>query len=1014
MEITESWLAQIGGWQAIKAARSLVGAGHAVVSQHEGGLIRGTAGAGKMKFACGLRIRSRSDVDNLCTCPMARRSGMMCEHSLAVALATLQAVKTAAPKPEPKVEVAPPAPPAEKTIAGQYGVFLPERMREPCTVLVRHEPTGTETSRLAAWLAGQGISKPQTVPLSLRGAALEAFMAAAGGHPRIFTGKPTPAATPTQIAAEPVRLPLTVEAVNSSEIRLQVPTGAAEPLWAGWWFCAQTAVLFRVPPVAGLEPFWQELAAGQGKPVSRPIRWLVAERDKLDAACQIELKGEVLAGFHLAPVPCEFEVHLEGSLQALDARLNARFGDLSWPILPAGTVSTSKSIDFPLQDERNAACFYVPDSSGEQRLIVTLQKLGFSYSNGAWQLRGGESVLRFYASSLPKLREQARVIEGDRWRTVTRTTQRIVPKMIEHGGQPAGRGGDWLSMEFAYEAPDGFRLPRNEVLRLIRSGQRSVTGRNGLKYVLDADSVEEMEETLKDVPIQLTPEGARIQASHANYLRGDFESVVKLPDAEVIRAKLGPLAATLRDYQIEGVRWLAARAELGRGGILADDMGLGKTLQSIALVLCRPFPDLPTLVVCPKSLLGNWEAELTRFAPQLKVLRIDGSGREKHFSAIAAQDVILTSYPLISRDLDSYAPVKLGLVLLDEASFIKNPDTEAAKAARRLQAGARFALTGTPLENGVRDLWSIMQFALPNYLGSRENFKERFEQPISGHLDSESGQKAATRLRRLVQPYFLRRTKRQVLRELPEKIEQVLWCDPTPIQAEVYRRILEEGREEIKAARRRSGANGSRMTMLTVLLRLRQVCCDFRLTKVADEAVKGLEAAEISGKWAAMEERLDSILESGGKALIFSQFVEFLHLIRDRLQARRISFCYLDGVTKDRAEQVAAFQTDPSRTVFLISLKAGGYGLNLTAADHVLLADPWWNPAVEAQAIDRAHRLGQQRVVNAYRLVVRGTVEERILSLQEKKRGLVQATLEEGDLSATGLTDDEIAGLLED
>jgi superfamily II DNA or RNA helicase len=1007
MEITESWLAQIGGWQAIKAARSLVADGHVAVSQNEGGLIRGTAGAGKMKFASGLRIRSRSDVDNLCTCPMARRSGMICEHSLAVALATLQKA-TPAPRqsgqPGQSSQSGPPTPPAAPQIlpiTGQYSIFLPETLREPLGVLVKHDPAGSETSRLAAWLAVQGITKPQTVPLSLRGPQAEAFLEVLGGHPRVLWGKPGPTAKPLQIAADPVRMPLVIESAPNGQILPRLANPSFRQVFGPWWLCGETIVLFRVKGPGGI---WTAF----GQP--QPLRWLVENREALDDAFQVDLRGELLSGFHVLPVPLTFEITLEGSLQAVEARLAARFGETTWPILPQGVASTAKPPSFPLVDPQNAACFYLRDESAERRMVGRLESLGFRASDrGHWLMQGGDAVLKFYASDLPRLRDLATIIEGDRWRTVTRGVQRIQPKTVVHEGG-GGSGQDWLSMEFAYQAADGFRLPRNDVLRMIRSGQKSVQGRDGKRYILDAEAVEELEETLRDVPLQLTPEGARIHSAHAAYFQGENVTPIKLPDAALVQSVLAGLNVTLRSYQAEGFEWLLARAQAGRGGILADDMGLGKTLQAIALVsACR---NGPSMVVCPKSLLGNWRSEFERFAPSIKVTVVSGSGREKALESMDANSVIITSYPLISRDLAHYQKQDFELVLLDEASAIKNPDTEAAKALRSLKAKARFAITGTPLENGVRDLWSVMTFALPGYLGSRDNFKERFEQPIASSLASPAGQQAVARLRKLIRPWFLRRTKKQVLRDLPEKIEQVLWCDPSPAQAEVYRRVLEEGRDEIKAARRSGGQGGARMTMFTVLLRLRQVCCDLRLTGLPPETLKGLDTDDLSGKWPALQERLDAILETGGKVLIFSQFVQFLKLLRNHLDVTDVPYCYLDGQTQDREGQVKAFQTQPDKRVFLISLKAGGYGLNLTAADHVILADPWWNPAVEAQAIDRAHRLGQQRVVHAFRLATRGTVEERILALQAKKRGLIEATVEDDATVMTGLTETDLEELL--
>lgn len=573
-------------------------------------------------------------------------------------------------------------------------------------------------------------------------------------------------------------------------------------------------------------------------------------------------------------------------------------------------------------------------------------------------------------------------------------------------------------MEFAYESSDGFRLPRAEVLRLVRSGQRSVQA-NGKRYLLDLAAVDELEESLRDVPLELTPEGARVRGAHAAYFGGeDTTRAAACPavSSEEVHAQIGELAKLLRPYQMDGVCWMTSQVLRQRGGILADEMGLGKTVQSIALALYinkMSEEKLPVLVVCPKSLLGNWQTEFERFAPELKVLVVQGASREKALNQIAAHDVILTSYQLIIRDIQHYLTIKFRVVLLDEASFIRNPDTDAAKTLRSLKADSRLALTGTPLENGVRDLWSIFQFALPGYLGNQKSFQERFETPIQSGLEMPAGRAAAHRLQKLTQPYFLRRTKRQVLKDLPEKIEQVLWCTPSQAQAEFYRKILEEGREEIKAARKRSGQGGAKMTMFTVLLRLRQVCCDLRLTGIRPEALSGLDQDDFSGKWAALLDQVDAALESGGKVLIFSQFVQFLRLMRSQFDGRKLPYAYLDGSSQDRSAQVERFQKDPACRIFLISLKAGGYGLNLTAADSVILADPWWNPAVESQAIDRAHRIGQQKVVNAYRLAIRGTVEERILKLQTQKRGLVEAALNDQAPMMEGLSESELEDLIQ-
>ncbi len=1062
MELTEKSLGEMGGWQAMKAARGLVDAGLVKVTTAEPGLIRGTAGGGRTPFAAGLRIRSRTDADNLCTCPMARR-GLICDHSLAVALAHLRASQpgggsgsrpgtsftsssgagrslppsASAGRPGGGFNVARPAPvPVEppkllpRKVAGRYSVYLPESFLLPtlatrpggAAVLVQFTAGGEgEESLLAEWLHREGVGQ-RTSPLSLTGSMLNEFLGLLAGHPRVLAGKPSGGARAVAIADHPVR-PAVLATSGSEEDSVRLALGVAHVLpvpGTSWWVAQDTATLFQVPTESSLTEVAAALTAG---PVQRPLRWLVEHREALSRAFEVEFAGPVLSHFHVMPVPATYVVELDGSLQAAEVRLRARYEKQEWKVLPGGVLDLNQESIFPIHDQSNKAVFYVRDTYGESRFLARIERLGFVEQGGFWRLSGAERVVAFFATELPRLEADYKVVLGDKWRAATRGIARIAPRletsMQGDGDSRSGGDGGWLTMEFSYQAPDGFRIGRSEILRMVRSGQRTFQAKNGKRYLLDAGAVEEMEETLRDVPIQLGADSARISALHAPYLLGGEALDQKdLLSEEEMAPRLAGLKAQLRPYQLLGVRWMEALIRKKRGGVLGDEMGLGKTVQSIATILTQRSAakdgGAPTLVVCPKSLVGNWKAEVERFAPGLKVVAAVGAGREKVLARLVDFDVIITTYQLIVNDLEIYGKVHCGLVLLDEASFIRNPDTEAAKALRSLKAGARLALTGTPVENTTRDLWSIYQFALPGYLGSRDDFKERFETPIQNNLNTPAGQAASERLKKLIRPYFLRRTKREVLKDLPEKIEQVLWCDPTPPQAELYRRLLEEGREEIKAARKRSGQGGAKMTMFTVLLRLRQACCDLRLTGVDASALKGVEAEELSGKWAVWEERLDQILDSGGKVLIFSQFVQFLHLMRQKVEARKRAFCYLDGSSQDREAQVKRFQTDPEVGIFLISLKAGGYGLNLTAADHVILTDPWWNPAVEAQAIDRAHRIGQERVVTAYRLAIRGTVEERILALQAKKRGLVEAALDEKSPLMAGLTDGDLEGLLED
>ena len=344
------------------------------------------------------------------------------------------------------------------------------------------------------------------------------------------------------------------------------------------------------------------------------------------------------------------------------------------------------------------------------------------------------------------------------------------------------------------------------------------------------------------------------------------------------------------------------------------------------------------------------------------------------------------------------------MVILDEAQHIKNPESQAAQATFRLRAERRFVLTGTPVENSVRDVWSLFHFLMPGYLGTRSDFRERYELPVT----QEPGCAAHRRMVQRLAPFVLRRTKKAVAPELPEKIEQVVWCELTAAQREAYAKLVEMSRREVGKAEGLKNKGQARMVMLTALLRLRQACNDLRLL---GEDFNELDDSS-SGKFDALEELLTEAIDGGHRVLLFSQFTSMLDLLQKWMEARQIDFCRLDGSTRDRFAQVDRFQT-ASVPVFLISLKAGGVGLTLTAADTVVHFDPWWNPAVEAQATDRAHRIGQKSVVTSYKLITRGTVEEKILQLQARKRGLLDALVESEKPLMDGLSMDDLAGLLE-
>ncbi len=465
------------------------------------------------------------------------------------------------------------------------------------------------------------------------------------------------------------------------------------------------------------------------------------------------------------------------------------------------------------------------------------------------------------------------------------------------------------------------------------------------------------------------------------------------------------LHASLRPYQVEGFRWLRSLARHGLGGILADDMGLGKTLQTLAHLLAEvesgAADGRPSLIVCPTSVLHNWKDEALKFTPSLSVHIHYGSARAASLERSGNPDLIITSYPLLVRDSEALAAMEFHLVVLDEAQFIKNPRTQAASCAGRLQSRLRLCLTGTPMENHLGELWSILHFLMPGYLGGWEDFTRIFRTPIEKQQDGRRREQLAKR----IAPVFLRRTKQAVLTDLPPRIDLIHRIALPAAQADLYESVRAAMDVRVREEIDKRGVERSHIAILDALLKLRQVCCHPALLKL-ESARKVTASAKLDFFLGLVPE----LIEEGRRILVFSQFVEMLAIISKGLEKLKIPHLMLTGQSKDRPSLVAQFQNGDV-PIFLISLKAGGTGLNLTAADTVIHYDPWWNPAVEAQATDRAHRFGQQHTVFVHKLICEGTIEEKILALQQRKAALVAGLLS-GDGSAPRFSPEDLDDLL--
>lgn len=567
---------------------------------------------------------------------------------------------------------------------------------------------------------------------------------------------------------------------------------------------------------------------------------------------------------------------------------------------------------------------------------------------------------------------------------------------------------DWFRLEGEARADEGLVFTFETLLAASQSQSRFIAMGDG-KY---AALTRRLKERLSDLAsvIETDKHGARIPHLAAAWVDdalegihteadGDFQGAIEKMHSA--RERLIPLPKTLqadlRPYQEDGYLWASRLAQAGFGACLADDMGLGKTLQSLALLLARAAGG-PALIIAPTSVCGNWIAEASRFAPSLNLHLYSEADRATVIGGATAFDVVVVSYNMVQQGGEQFAAKRWHTLIADEAQAIKNATTKRSQAVFELEADFRLALSGTPVENRLTDLWSIMRFANPGLLGTLTRFNERFATPIERDKDRD----AQHTLRRLISPFLLRRTKAQVLQELPPRTEQIIKIAPGPEEAAHYEALRRQAIAEADMALASGKGGQARMNILAQLTRLRRAACDPRIVTPAYPA--------IGGKVQTFTTLALELVANGHKALVFSQFVDFLSLLREALDTVGIAYQYLDGATPatERTRRIAAFQAGES-DLFLISLKAGGFGLNLTAADYVVITDPWWNPAAEDQAMGRAHRMGQLRPVTVYRLVTVGTVEEHIVGLHNDKRALAESILGEGDAVSLPSTEELIS-----
>ena len=572
-------------------------------------------------------------------------------------------------------------------------------------------------------------------------------------------------------------------------------------------------------------------------------------------------------------------------------------------------------------------------------------------------------------------------------------------------------GLDWFDVDATIHFGDQ-EVSLSQARRAMRKGENYIKLADGSVGRLPAEWLARYKHLFEMT--EETENGLRVSDIHlplVDTLLADAVESQVVPEFEERRQRLqsfqniqpqpvpAGLSGELRPYQKAGLDWLHFLNEYGFGGCLADDMGLGKTIQVLAFLLSlreQGMLPAPALVVVPKSLLANWQREAQRFTPTLRVLEYFGQGRKKDATDFKEYDIVLTTYGTMLRDIAALTKYRFMYAILDESQAIKNPLAQSAKAARLLNANRRLVMTGTPVENNTFELWSQFAFLNPGLLGNMEYFRSQFATPIESRHDEETAQL----LRRLVYPFILRRTKDQVASELPQRTERILYTDLDAAQRKLYLDKRQYYRDLLLGMIEDQGINNTRMKVFEGLLRLRQLCIHPAL---ADASYHGPAA-----KFDLLLETMETLHAEGHKALVFSQFVKTLTLLRHHLDIQKLPYAYLDGKTENRQQQVDLFQDNPQVTFFLLSLKAGGVGLNLTAADYVIHIDPWWNPAVEMQAADRAHRIGQDKPVFIYKLIARDTIEEKILQLQERKKALVDQLISAEDSFFKSITAEDV------
>ncbi len=966
IHLDEATLRKAASWQDFKEAQSLLNTGAVNESEKTETGWKGSVKVGSRIYRTTVIAKTPTWFDAKCPCPANQRQGTFCAHAIATGLHLINPPLTEKKTPPPQKSGKNTTPAIKWQIRfqgswqksfekGRLSVAL-----SPATDPDR--PCQPSDSRLTTWLLSQKITAKPPIHLALDPDTLPGFLDLIEGHPEISTPD-GPLTVETGI-----QLHLADCAISDGKIRL-LPSGENLISFGNSFWKTGTGSLSKTGTIPSpLQQIFRDLA--DRKPTVLTLNFFLDHLDSLQSLLDFT-SSEWFESLQFIPATPTFELILEGTASKISSTFNITYPGETLPRMTDNTVFTRNP-----KAEQTAKTYY-------QTVFC---------SSGSPIIQDSQAIETLLTKTLKSLPPEWKTTLSPSVRKLSESYVFISPKIGIIDSNDSS-----IQFDLTFESSDGTIVSNAEIRRLLRSKNSPSHLFHG-KTVTLSDDIENLIDPIFE-DLEIHQENGRYTANKASafiiyeiskkILNSLSKNKLQNYPQDVPILEIPAIQADLRPYQTYGFSWLVDRLKHYQGALLADDMGLGKTIQTIACAehLFTSHPQLaPALVVVTTSLLGNWEAEFSRFAPHRKIVTLHGSKRDKLREEVTADCVVLTTYSTLSRDLAYHLKQEYSLVVIDEASLIRNPDTDHSKAVARLNSTRRIALTGTPVENSARDLWAIFRFIQPGWLGTRKQFEEKYEQPLKS---PETSARTSQLLRLKTLPFVLRRTKQEVAPELPSKIHIDEYCTLSNEQLATYRDLQKEGQKRIKEIRDSGQPAAARMQTLTTLLRLRQACCDLALFD--SEKLKSLPIPRRSAKLERLLEITEQSVASGSRILVFSQFQKQLVEIENQLTSLGIGSLRLDGQTRNRQELVNRFQSPEGPPVFLISLKAGGYGLNLTAADVVVHFDPWWNPAAEAQATDRAHRIGQTKPVTVFRLLTRNTVEEKVTRLQSTKKALADS-----------------------